>query len=335
MQFFTSGGTGTLNFWIVGSNDITAMPNGTTPYGIYFSDGSQLTPTQVMADSTTNAYVKGVKFVNGVMFFYGPLSGGAVMGPDALWAYNGNPTAVFARPAPLYTHTALNWMDFEPIYESTVWVASAPALLKLTGGSPEPAYAGSWTAQSYYLPSVQNIIALALSQSGSSLYVATAGLTPTSTSSVYAFDLATEAYRNGGAPLYTTSAYYQIRGIVAAPIQPTPSATPSPTATLTASRTPSASNRAASIPSNTFVLAMIGNGYNMIPNPVNDLLVPVQLQVFYDCGSACPVPYPERVIRLPSTLNEQWRGDAYGEWPTLIKNVTTSFANRYSPRIFS
>ena len=177
-----------------------------------------------MADSTTNAYVKGLKFAGSQMFFFGPTLGGTRMGPDALWAYSGSPTTAFVRPAPLYTHWAYDWVDFDPISETTVWVATTSTVLKVTGLSPEPAYAGSWTAQTYYSAAVQNIIAMAVSQSGNSIYVATAGLSAASTSSIYVFDLATETYKNGAAPIYTTSPYFQIRGIVSAPVQPTPSA---------------------------------------------------------------------------------------------------------------
>lgn len=88
--------------------------------------------------------------------------------------------------------------------------------------------------------------------------------------------------------------------------------TPSTTPSNTPSRTPLPSARVP-LPSNTFVLVMIGNGYNLLPNPLNDFLVPVRLQTYYDCGPTCQSPYPERSITLPSTLNEQWRGDAYGE----------------------
>lgn len=157
--------------------------------------------------ATSTEYVQGVKLWGSNLFWFGPTSGGTVMGPSALFRYTGNPRAAFTRPAPLYTHFGTNWLDFDVQDANAVWVASMPSLLKVSGTG-----SSGWTATTYTSAAVQNLIAVAVSQSSATVYVATAYPATPFTSAVHAFDIASGAYIAQGQPIYVAPAGTQLRG---------------------------------------------------------------------------------------------------------------------------
>lgn len=147
MGFATSGNWNPTTMknpetWIVGSNDISSWPSGTTAYGILYSSGLTTTPVTVLGDSY---HVQVVKFQDNMLYFMGPASvNGAVV--SAFYRYTGNPRAAFTRPAPLAVSSDFTWIDFDMLDADTAFVTSTGALVKLYN---DPANPGTWATTSY------------------------------------------------------------------------------------------------------------------------------------------------------------------------------------------
>ena len=239
-------------FWITGPNDITitapqVWPNGPVTYGLYYADGYQANPTQIMTAAGNNAFVQGAKFAGNALYFFGP----TFFDPDtgftnsALWRIAGTPRTLFERPAPVYTHSAFNWMDFDMVVDGEVWVATLPSLMLLSVNGVGDVGDLSWSAVTYNRTGISNLIAVALSNSRSTVYVVSAQDSDPFGSFVYSFDVNSRSYNNGGNPILAAPANTQFRGIAPAPVSSisllTPSGTPSNAGTSTPSNTASAS----------------------------------------------------------------------------------------------
>ena len=230
--------------WVVGSNDITSWPSGTTAYGIYYSSGTTIAPVAVMADSY---HVQALRFYDNALYFLGPtpISGSLV---SAFYRYTGNPRVTFTRPAPLYVASDGSLLDFDMQDATTAWASSTGALLKLT---PDPAStSGAWMMTSYVSNGISFLQvrrdathwlqrskpieiclcttyvifrfftkcsiplilqSVAVSQDKTTVYVTTAMPIYPYTSGVYSFNIAASAYNNNGQPLLLAPANYAYR----------------------------------------------------------------------------------------------------------------------------
>lgn len=214
-----------------------------------------------------------------------------------------------------------------------MFVAHRSYLMRLSGTGPFPGSAGAWTARTYPSAAIANLIACAVSQGGDVVYVARADVAAPWGSNLWAFDVARERY--GATPIYATGPNLQIRGVIAAPLA-AGAATPTRTQTPTSSPTPSVtpSPYGVPLPPNAFVVVSVGDGQGLaVPNVVNDLLAPVTVSTFFDCGQGCSAAQPERTLTLPSTLYTAINRDAYGNYPLTLNTgaATTTLTGRLVP----
>lgn len=219
------------------------------------------------------------------------LGGGSFGGLSAVHRLDRKPRmeATASLPTALFRGTSDDWQDMDVRSHEDVWVGARSGLLRFT-------FNGSAWAQTAYGGGVTEIVGVAVSNDGATVYASTASDTA---SGVYALDVATGAWVNGGAPILTAAPGTQFRGVAAAAVVASSTPTPTPSRSPTPSPTASASGSASATPPPTASITPGGT-----PSPTSSEVRPpatagVEGGVSLDW---LPPPLPNRARRLRSRV---------------------------------